>query len=102
MKKALHVGPESDLCRLGLQTQRIAGLDQEFLGLGDPDGVVTGWPERLLGVAGTLDRRTNLRSWLGRYRRHSKDYERIVSSSEAMIHISMINLMSKRLAKPNS
>ena len=41
-------------------------------------------------------------AWLGRYRRHSKDYERTVESSEAMIHISMINLMSKRLTKANS
>lgn len=40
-------------------------------------------------------------AWLGRYRRHSKDYERTVASSEAMIYISMINLMSKRLAKAN-
>jgi putative transposase len=36
--------------------------------------------------------------WLGRCRRHSKDYERNCKSSEAMIHISMIHLMSKRLA----
>src|SRR5690606_31482834 len=38
-------------------------------------------------------------SWLGRYRRHSKDYERNPASSEAMIHISMIHLMTRRLAK---
>lgn len=38
-------------------------------------------------------------AWLGKYRRHSKDYERTIESSEAMIHISMINLMSQRLAK---
>lgn len=38
-------------------------------------------------------------SWLGRYRRHSKDYERNPETSEAMIHIAMINLMSRRLAK---
>ena len=37
--------------------------------------------------------------WLGRYRRHSKDYERNPASSEAMIYISMIHLMAKRLAK---
>jgi putative transposase len=40
--------------------------------------------------------------WLGRYRRHSKDYERITVSSETMIHISMIHLMSRRLAAKKS
>ena len=37
-------------------------------------------------------------AWLGRYRRHSKDYEKTTESSEAMIYISMISLMSRRLA----
>ncbi len=37
-------------------------------------------------------------AWLARWRRHSKDYERNPKSSEAMIHISMIGLMSRRLA----
>ena len=37
--------------------------------------------------------------WLGRYRRHSKDYERNPASSEAMIYISMIHLMTRRLTK---
>src|SRR5450631_1152656 len=40
--------------------------------------------------------------WLGRYRRHSKDYERTIESSETMIHMSMIHLMSRRLATKNS
>jgi putative transposase len=36
-------------------------------------------------------------AWLGRYRRHSKDYEKTIDSSETMIHVSMIHLMSRRL-----
>lgn len=38
-------------------------------------------------------------SWINRYRRHSKDYERNPDTSAAMIHIAMINLMSRRLAR---
>jgi putative transposase len=40
--------------------------------------------------------RTN--AWHGRYRRNSKDYERSVESSTAMLQISNINLMLNRLA----
>jgi putative transposase len=36
-------------------------------------------------------------AWLGRYRRHSRDYERRTDSSEAMIHISMIHRMARRI-----
>ena len=38
-------------------------------------------------------------AWLGRCRRNSKDYERTSESSTAMIQITMINLMSRRLAR---
>ena len=37
-------------------------------------------------------------SWLGRYRRLSKDYETLIECSEAMIRIAMINLMVHRLS----
>jgi putative transposase len=39
-------------------------------------------------------------AWLGRYRRHSKDYERRTDSSESMLRISSIHLMLRRLAQP--
>jgi len=41
-------------------------------------------------------------AWLARYRRHSKDYERKTDTSEAMIYIAMINLMSRRIARANA
>ncbi|MEX0643595.1 MAG: IS5 family transposase [Pirellulales bacterium] len=40
--------------------------------------------------------RTN--AWNGRCRRHSKDYERTVASSTAMIRVSNVHLMLRRLA----
>ena len=41
-------------------------------------------------------------AWLGRYRRHSRDYERSTSSSEAMVKISSIHRMLRLLKKDNS
>ena len=38
-------------------------------------------------------------AWLGRYRRLSKDYEYLCSTSEAMILLAMSVLMLKRLAR---
>jgi putative transposase len=38
-------------------------------------------------------------AWLGRYRRHSKDYERNPATSEAMIYIAMIHIMLRRLER---
>ncbi len=36
--------------------------------------------------------------WIGRHRRTSKDYEVLTENSEAVLHIAMIDLMSRRLA----
>lgn len=40
-------------------------------------------------------------AWQGRYRRHSKDYERRTDSSEAMIRVSAVHLMLRRSAPSN-
>src|SRR6266705_3080613 len=37
-------------------------------------------------------------AWIGRYRRMSKDYEYLPSSSESMVQLTMIRLMVRRLA----
>lgn len=41
-------------------------------------------------------------AWIGRHRRHSKDYERNPETSENLIYISMIALMAKRLENADS
>jgi putative transposase len=38
-------------------------------------------------------------AWIGRYRRMSKDYEYLTSSSESMVCLTMIRLMLRRLVK---
>ncbi|MCC9641615.1 transposase, partial [Rhodopirellula sp. JC740] len=38
-------------------------------------------------------------AWMNRHRRLSKDYERLTETSETVIYIAMIDLMSRRLAK---
>ncbi len=40
--------------------------------------------------------------WFGRYRRLSKDYEYLTSTSETMLYIAMINLMLRRLTRNSS
>ncbi len=41
-------------------------------------------------------------AWLGRYRRHSRDYERTTGSSEAMVKVSSIHRMLRLLKRDNS
>ncbi|MEZ6145572.1 MAG: IS5 family transposase [Planctomycetaceae bacterium] len=95
-----------DLRGLGLRPQRLAGLHsadiiQQTLSFtiqcvrrvpGTKSFVVL--PKR-----GIVERTF---AWLGRSRRHSKDYERNPETSEALIQISMIHLMLKRLAPVKS
>lgn len=38
-------------------------------------------------------------AWLGKCRRLSKEYDRLITSAEAMIRLAMIRLMTKRLAR---
>jgi putative transposase len=38
-------------------------------------------------------------AWLGQYRRHSRDYEELPETSEAMIYISMVRLQTRRAAR---
>jgi putative transposase len=38
-------------------------------------------------------------AWLGRYRRMSKDYEYLTTSSEALIYAAMSRLMLRRLTQ---
>jgi putative transposase len=40
-------------------------------------------------------------AWIGRYRRHSKDYEKRTDSSESMILLSSMSLMLRRLKPPD-
>jgi putative transposase len=37
-------------------------------------------------------------AWLGRYRRLSKDYERLPATSEALVYLAGIRLLLRRLA----
>jgi putative transposase len=39
-------------------------------------------------------------AWLGRYRRLSKDYERLCATTETLISIAMSRLMLRRLTAP--
>jgi len=67
------------------------------------EGVTIDW-EELLPPRGfrVLPRRWVVErtfSWLGQNRRMSKDYERLCETSEAFIHVAMIRLMVRHMAR---
>ena len=75
-------------------------------------GTFVDWARRMFGRIVEIVKRSELHrfvvlpkrwvvertfGWLGKYRRLSKDYETLPSSSETMIYLAMINLMLHRL-----
>jgi len=75
-------------------------------------GAFVDWARRVFGRMVEIVKRSDLHhfvvlpkrwvvertfGWFGKYRRLSKDYEMLPSSSETMIYLAMINLMLHRL-----
>jgi len=96
--------------RQGLGRLKVIFADAAYARSGLPEWVKTtfGWilqtVLRPVGVRGfvVLPKRWIVErtfAWLGRCRRNSKDYERATRSSQTMLLITMINLMSHRLAQ---
>jgi len=99
-----------DQVRHGFGRLKVIFADAAYARSGLPDWVqvTCGWilqtVLRHVGVKGfiVLPKRWIVErtfAWLGRCRRNSKDYERTSESSTAMIQITMINLMSRRLSR---
>src|SRR5215472_7635017 len=100
----LHLHPWAALPRLAVvyaDRQYTAGyLQEEVLDDASFRLVVVSRPEGAEGFVKLPQRWVVERTlaWLGRSRRLSKDYERATESSEAMLRVSMIHLMLRRLA----
>ena len=77
---------ETDLLELGIKQEVIGGIRGKGRGF-------------LIEPKRWIVERTF--AWLGRYRRLSKDYEYLPTTSESMIYLSMTRLMLRRIAKMN-
>lgn len=79
----------------------VVGHPPKPRGIWAPIGAVIDWEAlRPKGFRGVLPRRWVIErtfSWFGQSRRLSKDYERLCATSEALIYITMIRLMLRRL-----
>jgi putative transposase len=79
----------------------VVGHPPKPRGVWAPIGAVIDWEAlRPRGFRGVLPRRWVIErtfSWFGQSRRLSKDYERLCATSEALIYITMIRLMLRRL-----
>jgi putative transposase len=79
----------------------VVGHPPKPRGIWAPIGAVIDWEAlRPKGFRGVLPRRWVIErtfSWFGQSRRLSKDYERLCATSEALISITMIRLMLRRL-----
>ena len=106
-----HDGAWLLLRRLGQETKDAV---QRIWADGAYDGQVAGWVREKMGalleVIPSLPKQRGFQAlprrwvvertlgWLNRYRRLSKDYERLVSSSQGMVYIASIQTLLKRLA----
>jgi putative transposase len=71
-------------------------------GVWAPKDAVINWDEIIPPGFHVLPRRWVVQrtfGWIGRYRRMSKDYEYLTSSSQSMVYLTMLRLMVRRLAK---
>lgn len=79
----------------------VVGHPPKPRGVWAPIGAIIDWDAlRPKGFRGVLPRRWVIErtfSWFGQSRRLSKDYERLCTTSEALISITMIRLMLRRL-----
>jgi putative transposase len=103
-----RVGGRLVLAKLGTRLRRLKRVWVD----GGYAGAFVDWARRVFGRMVEIVKRSDLHhfvvlpkrwvvertfGWFGKYRRLSKDYETLPSSSETMIYLAMINLMLHRL-----